>query len=139
MLRRIYFVGSASVALYRYSTTLDPQWQEPREFPDSNSKKGGDLGWFEPSQMVKPFSDAVAAMEIGTFTHTPVHTQFGWHVIKLEDKRTTTPPTFESVKSRLMVEAQRKVLTQYVDQLLKQAKIETQKAPAPQAVSAPAK
>ncbi|MBV8496668.1 MAG: peptidylprolyl isomerase, partial [Gammaproteobacteria bacterium] len=44
---------------------------------------GGDLGWFTPDRMVKPFADAVLALKPGEFTHTPIHTQFGWHVIEL--------------------------------------------------------
>lgn len=59
---------------------------------------GGDLGWFEAQQMVKPFSDAVIAMEDGTFTPVPVQTQFGWHVILREATRDGTPPTLESVR-----------------------------------------
>ena len=59
---------------------------------------GGDLGWFPPDQMVKPFSDAVASLENGTFTQRPVQTQFGWHVILREDSRISEPPTLESVR-----------------------------------------
>ena len=59
---------------------------------------GGDLGWFEAKHMVKPFSDAVEAMEDGAFTTVPVQTQFGWHVILREASRDGTPPTLESVR-----------------------------------------
>jgi len=59
---------------------------------------GGDLGWFTASAMVKPFSDAVAALEDGTFTTTPVQTQFGWHVILREASRESAPPPLESVR-----------------------------------------
>jgi len=69
---------------------------------------GGDLGWFPPEQMVKPFSDAVAALENGAFTKEPVETQFGFHVILREDSRTSEPPTLESV---------REVVKQRVEQL----------------------
>lgn len=58
---------------------------------------GGDLGWFTAQAMVKPFSDAVATMEDGAFTTTPVQTQFGWHVILLEETRDGAPPPLESV------------------------------------------
>ena len=59
---------------------------------DPGSKeKGGDLGWFSPATMVKPFSDAVAGLQKGAVTSTPVQTQFGWHVIKLVDTRAAQP------------------------------------------------
>ena len=56
---------------------------------DSSGKSGGDLGWFTLDTMVKPFSDAVAALQPGQLTAEPVQSQFGWHVIKLEESRAT--------------------------------------------------
>lgn len=106
---------------------------------DSNAKEGGELGWFEASQMVKPFSDAVAALEIGTVSSAPVKTQFGWHVIKLEDKRSATPPAFAAIRSSLLVAAQRKALSEYVNQVRSQAKIETNQAIAKKVEPAPTK
>jgi len=58
---------------------------------------GGDLGWFTAQSMVKPFSDAVATMEVGAFTTSPVQTQFGWHIILLDETRDGAPPPLESV------------------------------------------
>src|SRR5690606_8167 len=58
---------------------------------------GGDLGWFTSSAMVAPFAQAVEAMEVGTYSSAPVQTQFGWHVILLEDQRTSEPPSLDSV------------------------------------------
>jgi peptidyl-prolyl cis-trans isomerase C len=62
---------------------------------------GGDLGWFAPDQMVKPFADAVVALDNGAFTSAPVQTQFGWHVILREDSRENEPPTLESVRDAI--------------------------------------
>ena len=59
---------------------------------------GGDLGWFSPGQMVAPFSDAVAGLENGGYTKTPVQTEFGWHVILREDSRVKEPPPLDSVR-----------------------------------------
>lgn len=95
---------------------------------DPNSKRGGDLGWFEASQMVKQFSDEVATMKVGATSTAPVQTQFGWHVVKLEDKRMATQPTFAAVKSRLLTDWQRSTLSDYVEQLRKQAKIDVMSA-----------
>ncbi len=62
---------------------------------------GGDLGWFNAQAMVKPFSDAVATLEDGAYTKTPVQTQFGWHVILRENSKEGTPPPFESVRESI--------------------------------------
>jgi len=62
---------------------------------------GGALSWFSPNQMVKPFSDAVAALEDGNYTSTPVQTEFGWHVILREESRTNQPPPLESVRENI--------------------------------------
>ncbi|NEX16902.1 MAG: peptidylprolyl isomerase [Halochromatium sp.] len=65
------------------------------------AEKGGDLGWFDSRRMVKPFADAVAEMEPGSYSKQPVQTQFGWHIIKLEETRTAEPPSFEQAKPQL--------------------------------------
>ncbi len=62
---------------------------------------GGALSWFSPNQMVKPFSDAVAALEDGQYTSAPVQTEFGWHVILREESRTNQPPPLESVRENI--------------------------------------
>jgi peptidyl-prolyl cis-trans isomerase C len=64
--------------------------------------KGGDLDWFSPDTMVKPFSDAVAALEDGKYNAEPVQTQFGWHVILREDSRQSIPPTFETARPEIL-------------------------------------
>jgi peptidyl-prolyl cis-trans isomerase C len=88
-------------------------------------KQGGDLGWFSPARMVKPFSDAVATLEKGNYTEKPVQTQFGWHVILLEDTRDLTPPAFDQVKDQLQPGLQKQRVDQYLDELRKTAKIDT--------------
>lgn len=87
-------------------------------------KNGGDLGWFDASQMVKPFTDAVSAMEPGKHSDTPVQTQFGWHVILLEETRQSDPPSLESVKDQLISTLQREKLADYVTQLRSGADLE---------------
>ena len=86
--------------------------------------QGGDLGWFGPKQMVAPFSAAVAKLEKGSYTKAPVKTQFGWHVIILEDIRVQNPPPFDSVKAQLEPLVQRQKLTEYLDSLRQGAQVE---------------
>lgn len=68
---------------------------------DSSGANGGDLGFFGPGQMVPPFEAAAFALEPGTYTKEPVQSQFGWHVIKVLEKRKQQPPAFEQVKDQV--------------------------------------
>jgi len=91
---------------------------------DGSKANGGDLGWFTLTRMAKPFGDAVKTLKKGEMTQEPVQTQFGWHVIKLEDTRETAPPPFEQVKQQVSNGAMQKKLQAYVEGLKKTAKIE---------------
>jgi peptidyl-prolyl cis-trans isomerase C len=68
---------------------------------DSNKDDGGDLGWFGPGRMVPEFEEAAFALDKGQYTKTPVKTQFGYHVIKVEEKRDAAPPAFEQVEDQV--------------------------------------
>ncbi len=68
---------------------------------DPNKSDGGDLGYFQRGRMVKEFDDAAFAMPVGTYSKTPVKTDFGYHVIKVEDKRDAPPPPFDQVKDQV--------------------------------------
>ena len=91
---------------------------------DSSSKSGGDLGWFTLDTMVKPFADAVKTMQPGQLTDQPVQSQYGWHVIKLEESRATSAPPFDEVKDRVKMIVQRKKLQTHLEELRKAAKVE---------------
>jgi len=91
---------------------------------DGSKTQGGDLGWFTLARMVKPFSDAVKGLKKGEMTPEPVQTQFGWHIIQLEDTREVKPPPFEQVKEQLTNRVMQKKLQTYVEELKKTAKIE---------------
>ncbi len=78
---------------------------------------GGDLGWFTPERMVPEFSNAVAALEDGAYSTSPVQSQFGWHVILREDSRTSTPPPFESVGEVLKQQVEQRKLQDYISGL----------------------
>ena len=96
-----------------------------KQSTDPGSKdKGGDLGWSVPSSYVKEFGEALMTLEKGKFTETPVKTQFGYHVILLEDSRPASFPSFEELKPRLLQQAQQQQITQMVDNLRAKAKVE---------------
>jgi peptidyl-prolyl cis-trans isomerase C len=105
---------------------------------DPGSKPaGGDLGWFDPSQMVPEFGDAVKKLEKGKFTEVPVKTQFGYHVILLEDTKPVEAPSLDDVKPHHTQQVQQQNLRKQLDSLKASAKIEMAAASAP-ASAAPA-
>ena len=92
---------------------------------DQGSKDhGGELDWNLPSGFVKPFSDAMVKLEKGKFTETPVQSQFGWHVIQLEDVRPAKFPDFEQVKPKLQQRLQETMFEKAVNELRAKAKVE---------------
>ncbi|MFM1891786.1 MAG: hypothetical protein RLZ44_863 [Pseudomonadota bacterium] len=95
--------------------------------------KGGDLGWFEAGQMVKPFSDALVQLNKGQYTKEPVQTRFGWHIILLEDQRTQPTPDLADVRQDLLTELQRESVTAYMAEVRDKTKIEIQTPPAEKA------
>jgi peptidyl-prolyl cis-trans isomerase C len=105
---------------------------------DSSSKSGGDLGWFTLDTMVKPFADAVKTMQPGQLTEQPVQSQYGWHVIKLEETRATSAPPFDEVKDRVKMIVQRKKLQTHLEELRKAAKVEKTASAAAPAAAKPA-
>ena len=94
------------------------------ESMDSSKSNGGDLGWFTANRMVPEFSGAVVALKPGEYTHKPVQTQFGWHVIQLLETRELTPPPYDQVRQRLEQMVQAKKFRLYTDELMHSAKIE---------------
>jgi peptidyl-prolyl cis-trans isomerase C len=91
---------------------------------DSSANNGGDLDWANPGSFVKPFSDAMVGLKKGEYTQTPVKTEFGYHVIKLEDTRPAKLPAYDEVKGQIGESLQQKKLAAYRDELTKKAKIQ---------------
>ena len=94
------------------------------ESTDNSKTSGGDLGWFTATRMVKPFADAVKALKKGETTPEPVQTQYGWHIIKLEETREVTPPPFDQVKAQVTKNLIQKKLVAYVEDMKKTAVID---------------
>ena len=109
--------SSATDLVTKLDEGADFQELAKSESTGPSGPNGGDLGWFAANQMVKPFSDAVATLEDGEYTKTPVQTQFGWHVILREDSRDAEPPTLESVRDVIKQRVEQRKLQEYLEQL----------------------
>lgn len=91
---------------------------------DPSKSNGGDLGWSAPGAYVKPFADAMIALKKGEYTKTPVQTQFGWHVIQLEDSRPMQAPPLDQIKPQLSQRMQQQQIEKTVAELRAKAKVE---------------
>ena len=91
---------------------------------DPAAQNGGDLGFFGKEDMVKEFADAAFAMKTGEVSAKPVKTQFGFHVIKVEDRRTANPVTFDEAKEDLQSQLSQQAVSQYIETLRASAKVE---------------
>lgn len=90
---------------------------------DGSAAAGGDLGWFGLGMMVKPFEDAVVAMQPGQVAG-PVQTQFGWHLIRLTETRPAAVPTLDEVREELAGEIEQKAVEDHVTALVAAAKVD---------------
>jgi len=99
---------------------------------DSSKDAGGELGWVGRNQVVKPFGDAMTGLKKGEHSSKPVKTQFGWHVIDVEDIRIQEPPPLEQVKDQFKLQIQQQKLAQMVSELRNNAKVEVAGATQPE-------
>ena len=92
---------------------------------DTGTKdKGGDLDWSVPGNYVKPFGDALAKLKKGQMTDAPVQSNFGWHVIRLEDERAYQAPAYDAVKQNLQRSLQQQMVQKMLAELRSKAKVE---------------
>ena len=89
-----------------------------------SAAQGGSLGWAVPSNFVPEFANALLNLKKGEYTKEPVQSQFGWHVIKLDDTRELKVPSFEEVKPQLQQRLQQQSIKKAIDELRAKAKIE---------------
>jgi peptidyl-prolyl cis-trans isomerase C len=115
--------AKALIAEIKKGTAFDKLAKE-KSTDKASGAEGGDLGWFKKSDMVKEFADAAFNLKKGELTEAPVKTQFGYHVIKVEDRRKAPPPAFEEMADQLKEEMAREAVTAQLDQLRSGAKIE---------------
>ncbi|WP_415393187.1 peptidylprolyl isomerase [Paracoccus sp. SJTW-4] len=98
---------------------------------DNSAANGGDLGWFTAEMMVEPFAKAVEALEPGQVS-APVQSQFGWHVIRLNETREQTPPEFEQIREQLATQVRRNRVDAEIERLVSAASIEKTEGLAPE-------
>ena len=89
-----------------------------------SAARGGSLGWAVPGNFVPEFANALLGLKKGEYTHEPVQSQFGWHVIKVDDVRALKVPSFEEIKPQLQQRLQQQSIKKAVDDLRAKAKIE---------------
>lgn len=89
-----------------------------------SAKNGGDLDWSDPKAYVPEFAAAATHLQKGQITDEPVHTQFGWHIIRVDDIRPVTPPPLEQVRPQIVQQIQQEKLQAFEENLRKQAKIQ---------------
>ncbi|MFM0733710.1 peptidylprolyl isomerase [Paraburkholderia sediminicola] len=89
-----------------------------------SGKNGGDLDWSDPKAYVPEFAQAATHLQKGQMTDTPVHTQFGWHIIRVDDVRNITPPPLEQVRPQIVQQIQQEKLQAFEEGLRKNAKIQ---------------
>jgi len=92
---------------------------------DRSADSGGDLGYFSRGDMVPAFADAAFALAPGQYTKTPIKTEFGWHVIKVEDRRIGKPPSFEEARDELKQAIAHEIIEAKLQELRAAAQIET--------------
>ena len=95
-----------------------------KQSKDGSAQNGGDLGWASAATYVPEFSKAMVALQKGAITETPVKSQFGFHVIKLEDVRAAKVPALEEVKQQVTEGLQQRQLAAYRETLVKKAKVQ---------------
>jgi peptidyl-prolyl cis-trans isomerase C len=111
--------------------TVIKQLQQGKKFADLAKERangptgpnGGDLGWFTAETMVQPVVEAARAMKVGTFSTEPIKSEFGYHVLLLEDERTQDAPSFDSMRNDLKTAVERDKLQKHIRELIAGAKV----------------
>jgi peptidyl-prolyl cis-trans isomerase C len=141
-----YHARNIVVSTEPFAQSIVSQLEKGAKFEDVAKKESmdpaaknnaGDLGWFTAERMLPELSAAVLVLKPGEYTHKPIKTQYGWHVVQLIETRDVTPPQFDQVKQRLVQVVQAKKFRAWQDELLRTAKIEKSEPAAAAAPAAP--
>ncbi|WP_433695291.1 peptidylprolyl isomerase [Paraburkholderia phenoliruptrix] len=111
------------IAKIKGGTSFEELAKQYSKDPGSG-KNGGDLDWSDPKAYVPEFADAATHLQKGQMSDTPVHTQFGWHIIRVDDVRSITPPPLEQVRPQIVQQIQQEKLQAFEEGLRKNAKIQ---------------
>ena len=114
--------AKAVIARLQNGTPFEEVAKESRD-PGSKDR-GGELGWSKPGMFVKPFSDAMVKLQKGKYTTSPVKSDFGYHVIQLDDVRDVQAPPFDEVKPQLQQRLQQQKVERHVLELREKAKVD---------------
>jgi len=114
--------AKAAIAKLQGGSKIEDLAKDSRD--PGSKERGGDLGWANPNSFVKPFSDAMVALQKGKFTTTPVKSDFGYHVILLEDVRDLKAPAFDEVKPQLQQRLQQQKIEKHMMELRNKAKVQ---------------
>jgi len=115
--------AKAIIAKLKKGGKFDEIAKKSSKDPGSGAK-GGDLDWANPGAYVKEFGDALKALSKGKMTETPVKTQFGYHIIRLDDTREAQLPKFEDVKAQIAQQLQQQKVAKFQTELRSKAKVE---------------
>ena len=129
--------AKAIIADLKKGTPFDKIAKE-KSTDKASGAEGGDLGWFKKSDMVKEFADAAFGLKKGELSETPIKTQFGYHIIQIDDRRTAPPPALEELSDQIREELAREAVTAQLDKLRAGAKIEKFNMDGSKAEAAPA-
>ena len=107
------------------------QLQQGKKFADLAKERangptgpnGGDLGWFTAETMVQPVVEAARSMKVGSYSTEPIKSEFGYHVLLLEDSRTTDAPTFDELRGEIKTAVERDKLQKHIRELIAAAKV----------------
>ncbi len=130
-------VAKALIAELKKGAAFDKLATE-KSTDKASGAEGGDLGWFKKSDMVKEFADAAFGLKKGELSETPIKTQFGYHIIQIDDRRTAPPPALEELSDQIREEMAREAVTAQLDKLRAGAKIEKFNMDGSKAEAAPA-
>ncbi|MDA8225129.1 MAG: peptidylprolyl isomerase [Betaproteobacteria bacterium] len=95
-----------------------------KDSKDASASNGGQLGWIAPANLVKEFADAMVQLKKGEYTREPVHTKYGWHIIKVDDIRDLKFPAYDQVKNQLRTDLEQQEIRKLISDLRASAKIE---------------